>query len=78
MIDYNQMFRDLIYGSNNWVAQAAASRLQQAWCTWPPAKRDEYLLFGKGSILGMVNIVTGFPELKFVYTKYQNNEYIIK
>ena len=75
MIDYEKMFRELIYGSTNWVAQAEASRLQQAWCTWSPDVRTERLLFGHKNILGIVNIVTGYPELKFVYTKYINNEY---
>jgi len=71
------MFRELIYGSKNWVAQTAASRLQQAWCTWDTDKREERLLFGHGYILGLVNLATGYPELKFVYTKYLNNEYLI-
>lgn len=77
MIDYNRIFRDLIYSSKNWAAQGAASRLQQAWCTWPPEDREEYLLFGKGDVLGIVNIVIGYPELQIVYTKYLNNEYVI-
>jgi len=77
MINYELMFRELIYSSKNWVAQAAASRLQQAWCTWDADEREERLLFGHKNILGIVNIVTGYPELKFVYTKYLNNEYAI-
>jgi len=77
MIDYERMFRELIYGSHNWVAQAAASRLQQAWCTWKPHEREERLLFGHENILGLVNLATAYPELKFVYEKYCNNEYII-
>ena len=75
MIDYEKMFRELIYSAPNWVAQAAASRLQQAWCTWEPHVREQRLLFGHENILGIVNIVTGYPELRFVYTKYLNNEY---
>jgi len=77
MIDYEKMFRELIYSAPNWVAQAAASRLQQKWCTWSVQDRDEFLLFGEGSTLGLVNICTGYPELKFVYEKYLNNEYVI-
>jgi hypothetical protein len=74
-MDYDKMFRELIYGSSNWVAQLYASRLQQAWCTWKPAEREERLLYGHGSILGLVNLATGYPELKFVYEKYLNNQY---
>ena len=77
MIDYNKMFRELIYGSNNWAAQGAASKLQQEWCTWPAKDRDEFLLFGKGNILGLVQLGIGYPELKFVYEKFRNNEYVI-
>jgi hypothetical protein len=69
-MNYEQMFRELIYTSNNWVAQTSASRLQQAWCTWSPDVRDERLLFGHENILGVVNLATGFPELKKVYEKY--------
>lgn len=77
MTDHEKMFRDLIYGSKNWVAQLYASRLQQAWCRWDADERDERLLYGHGAILGLVNLATGYPELKFVYTKYLNNEYVI-
>ena len=76
MMQYEKMFRELIYGSQNWVAQAAASRLQQAWCTWKPEDREEFLLFGTGNILGLAQIAIGYPELKFVYEKYCNNEYL--
>ena len=74
-MDYELMFRELIYGSKNWVAQLYASRLQQAWGTWSPNEREERLLFGHGAILGLVNLATGYPELKTVYDKYLNNEY---
>ena len=77
MMDWETLFRELIYSSKNPWARTSASRLQQAWCTWNVKEREEFFLFGTGSILGIVNIVTGYPELKFVYEKYLNNEYII-
>lgn len=70
------MFRELIYASNNWAAQAHASRLQQAWCQWSASERDEFLVYGKGDVLGLVNLATGYPELERVYLKYMNDEYI--
>lgn len=74
-MDYQKLFRELIYGSDNWVAQTYASRLQQAWCTWSAAEREERLLYGHGDILGIVNLATAYPELRAVYTKFINNEY---
>jgi len=74
-MNYETMFRELIYGSCNWAAQASASRLQQAWCTWNPSEREECLLYGKGDVMGLVNLATGYPELRFVYNKYLKNEY---
>jgi len=74
-MDYEKFFRELIYTSKNWVAQTYASRLQQAWCTWNPAEREERLLYGHGDIFGVVNLATAYPELKVVYTKFINNKY---
>lgn len=73
------MFRDLIYGAPNWVAQAAASRLQQEWCKWKPEDREERLLFGHNdghkNILGLANLAAGYPYACKIYEKYLNNEY---
>lgn len=75
-MNYEVLFRELIYGSENWVAQIYAGRLQRAWCTWGSDVREERLLYGHGAILGLVNLATGYPELRVVYEKYINNEYI--
>lgn len=74
-MNWELFFRELIYSCENPMAQAYASRLQQAWCTWSASERDNYLLFGKGSVLGLVNLATGYPELKKVYLKYLNKKY---
>jgi len=76
-MDHETMFRELIYGSDNWVAQIYAQRLQKAWCTWATDVREERLIYGHGAILGLINLATGYPELKNVYTKYINKGYII-
>ena len=79
-MNYEQMFRDLIYGAPNWVAQAAASRLQQEWCKWKPEDREERLLFGHKNILGqdilgLANLAAGYPYARKIYEKYLNNKY---
>jgi hypothetical protein len=74
-MDYQKLVREIIYGSENWVAQTQASRLQQAWCTWSPAEREERLLYGHGDVLGLVNLATAYPELRAVYNKFINNKY---
>ncbi len=74
-MNYQKFFRDLIYGSENWVVQAYASRLQQAWCTWHPDVREERLLDGYEDVMGLIILATTYPELQVVYNKYLNNEY---
>lgn len=74
-MDYEKFFRELIYGSEDWVARAYASRLQQAWCTWSPDEREERLLYGHENVLGLVNLATAYPELRVVYNKFLNNKY---
>ena len=74
-MDYEKFFRELIYTSQNWVVQTYASRLQQAWCTWHPHVREERLLNGHGDIIGLVDLVTGYPDLTPVFNKFIKNEY---
>jgi len=77
-MNYNLLFRELIYSSNNWAAQSAASKLQQAFCQWRPSERDHNLVWGKGSVLGLAHICLGYTELEFVYNKFLEGHYNVK
>ena len=69
------MFRELIYSTNNVWARHYASKLQVEFYNWREWEREHCLLWGKGSILGLVHICTNYPELRFVYNKVLSNEY---
>ena len=73
--DYNRLFTDLIFKAPDWVSKSAASRLQVAFYSWDLNDREEFLLFGKGNILGLVNLACGYKELRFVYDNYCNDVY---
>ena len=74
-MNYNLLFRELIYSSDNWAAQSAASKLQQAFCQWRASEKEHNLVWGKANVIGLVHICLGYPELEFVYNRFLRGHY---